>query len=169
FLPWMSPRQGRKRYWGALRYVHFGLALGLVLVLWYGFRMQDFDQHSLVGLNWLLIGNLLYFTVAIILAVVLKDNRAFCKYVCPIPVLMKLGARFSIWKIEIRPDLCTECGLCEKHCPMNIRLLDYMRKGRRVTSTECIACQQCVNTCPESAIRYAKGYDGGAGEYLRFS
>ena len=166
FLPWMKPHEGRLPYWGLFRYVHFVLSLLLVGVLWYGFQMTDFDQHSVVELNWLIIGNIFYFSVAILLAAVLKDNRAFCKYVCPIPVLMKIGARFSIWKIEISEQLCTRCGLCEQHCPMNIRLLEYMKQGQRITSTECIACQQCVNICPEQAVRYSKKYDRGVGEYL---
>ena len=104
FFPWMKPRQGRLKHLGTLRYVHFAIALALVLLLWFMYEMKDFDKHSVIELNWLIIGNLFYFAVAIILTVVLKDNRAFCKYVCPIPVLMKFGSRFSIWKIKIEPD-----------------------------------------------------------------
>ena len=168
FLPWMKPKYGRLRYWGLVRYVHFFFALTLVLILWYGFHLKDFHKHSIVELNWLIIGNLFYFTVAILLAAILKDNRAFCKYVCPIPVLMKIGSRFSIWKIEIDRDSCTECTLCEQNCPMNIKLLSYMKKNQRIVSTECIACQQCVNVCPEGAIKYAKKFDSGFREYLDF-
>jgi len=168
FLPWMKPRHGRLKYWGMLRYVHFFIALALVLILWYGYQMKDFDKHSVVELNWLIIGNLLYFSIAIIMAATLKDNRAFCKYVCPIPVLMKIGSRFSIWKIEIEKDGCIECGLCEKNCPMNIKLLSYMKNDQRILSTECIACQQCVNICPENIIRYTKKIDTGFKEYLNF-
>jgi polyferredoxin len=169
FLPWMKPKYGRLRYWGLVRYVHFFLALTLVLILWYGFHLKDFHKHSIIELNWLIIGNLFYFTVAILLAAILKDNRAFCKYVCPIPVLMKIGSRFSIWKIEIDRDSCTECTLCEQNCPMNIKLLSYMKYNQRIVSTECIACQQCVNVCPEGAIKYAKKFDSGFREYLDFT
>lgn len=116
----------------------------------------------------LLFGNLLYFSVGIILAAILKDNRAFCKYVCPIPVLMKIDSRFSIMKIEIEKDGCIECGLCEKNCPMNIKLLSYMKNDQRILSTECIACQQCVNICPENIIKYTKKIDIGFKEYLNF-
>ena len=168
FLPWMKPRNGRLQYWGLLRYLHFFLSLALVLFLWYGFQITDVDKYAFRELNWsiVIIGNLLYFVVAIILAASLKDNRAFCKYVCPIPVLMKIGSRFSIWKIEIEKDSCIECGLCEKNCPMNIKLLCYMKNNQRVLSTECIGCQQCVNICPENIIRYTKKIDFGFKEYL---
>ena len=168
FLPWVKPLIGRLKYWGILRYFHFFIILSFILILWYGYQMQDFDKHSVIELNWLIIGNLLYYTVSIFLAVLLKDNRAFCKYVCPIPALMKFGSRFSIWKIEIDRDSCTDCGLCEQNCPMNVKLISYMNNGQRILSTECIACQQCVNICPESAINYTKKFDYGFKEYLSF-
>lgn len=59
-----------------------------------------------------------------------------------------------------------KCGLCEQHCPMDIQLLSYMHRDQRIRSTECIACQQCVNICPENAVRYSKIFDPGFKEYL---
>lgn len=168
FFPWMKPGYGRLKNWGVLRYIHFLISLILVLILWYVYGMEDFDKHSVIELNWLIIGNLFYFSIAILLTVIMKDNRAFCKYVCPIPVLMKLGSRFSIWKINIDKEKCTECKLCEINCPMNIQLLSYMKNNQRINSSECIACQQCVNTCPEGAIKYMKKFDVGFKEYLNF-
>ncbi|MBN1540743.1 4Fe-4S dicluster domain-containing protein [candidate division KSB1 bacterium] len=169
FFPWVKPHRGRFRYWGAMRTIHFFLSLVFVLSLWYVYEMRTFHQSPGTAIKWLLIGNLFYFASAIVLALVLKDNRAFCKYLCPIPVLMKIGSRFSIWKIELDPDRCTNCRLCEENCPMNIRLLEYMKRGQRVLSTECIACQQCVNSCPAGVIRYTKKFDWGWHEHLRFA
>ncbi|HHY25887.1 MAG TPA: 4Fe-4S binding protein [Desulfitobacterium dehalogenans] len=40
----------------------------------------------------------------------MQDNRAFCKYVCPIPVLQKIIFRFSLLKVKIDPERCIECG-----------------------------------------------------------
>jgi polyferredoxin len=167
FLPWMKPKNGRQKYWGLFRYFHLLLALILVLMMWFVYDLQNFVTRHTIALKWLIIGNLIYFAVGILLAAVLKDNRAFCKYVCPIPPLMKIGARFSIMKIEIDRHKCTECGLCEKNCPMNIKLLDYARKNQRILSTECISCQQCVNLCPVQAIEYSKGFDFGFTEHLQ--
>ena len=168
FLPWMKPRHGRLKYWGVFRYFHFFIILTLVLILWYGFQMRDFDKNSVVEVNWLLLGNFLYYSVGIFLSAILKDNRAFCKYVCPITVLLKIGSRFSITKIEIEKEACIECRLCEKYCPMNIQLLNYMKNDQRVLSTECIACQQCVNICPEGIIQYTQKLDMGFEEYLSY-
>ena len=49
-----------------------------------------------------IIGNILYYTVGIILAFAFKDNRAFCKYICPITVFMKPMSYFSLLRIEIQ-------------------------------------------------------------------
>ena len=105
----------------------------------------------------------------IALAVALKDNRAFCKYVCPIPVLQKVGARFALWRMRIAPDKCIDCGLCEKHCPMNIKLMDYKEAGQRILSTECILCHTCVNVCPTLAVSSSTDqFDIVKEEHLRY-
>ena len=36
-----------------------------------------------------LAGNAVYYISGIVLAFVLKDNRAFCKYLCPVTVFLK--------------------------------------------------------------------------------
>jgi polyferredoxin len=169
-LPWKKPQNGRLWRWGAIRYVHFGLSLGLVLFVWFVLGKRElFAKESMAELYWLGVGNALYYAVGITLAVVLKDNRAFCKYVCPIPVLQKIGARFALWRMRIDPDKCTDCGLCEKHCPMDIKLLDYKKAGQRVLSTECILCQTCANVCPTKAISSnLRQFDIVKKEHLRY-
>ena len=153
-LPWRRPRNGRLRYLGILRYVHFLLSLALVLWVWFILgRREIYAQQSMAELYWLVAGNALYYVVGIGLAGVLKDNRAFCKYFCPIPVLQKIGARFALFKKEIDSEKCNDCGACEKSCPMDIKLLDYKNANQRIRSTECIICHTCANVCPKSAIR----------------
>jgi ferredoxin-type protein NapH len=104
----------------------------------------------------------------ILLAAVLKDNRAFCKYGCPIPPLQKLGARFSLMRIQANRGLCNECGACEKVCPMNIQLLEYIKRGKRILSSECILCQTCVRICPSQALKATFGMDAGFKEFIHF-
>lgn len=165
-LPWKQPKEGRIPYLGAFRYVHFFGSLGLVIYVMYVLRDTP-EQESLRELSWFLIGNLAYYVVGFLLAYLLKDNRAVCKYVCPIPVLQKVGSRFSLLKINIKQDKCVECFACERACPMDIKLLDYMYEGKRVLSTECISCMTCSYVCPTDAVEYTAGFDGGLKEYLR--
>lgn len=51
-----------------------------------------------------LVGNLLYYIAGIALAYKLKDNRAFCKYICPITVFLKPASYYSITRIHWEED-----------------------------------------------------------------
>ena len=49
----------------------------------------------------------------------------------------------------IDENACTDCGLCERSCP--VRAIDL--KTHSVNTKRCIACLGCVNTCPEGAVQ----------------
>ncbi|MDH4208755.1 MAG: 4Fe-4S binding protein [Anaerolineae bacterium] len=167
-LPFTRPSGRLRGRWGWLRYLHFVLSLTLVLVLWFGFNYRaPITFNSSAGLYWLLVGNALYYGIGIALAFALKDNRAFCKYVCPITVFLKATSRFSLLKIGGDSDRCDECGACVKTCPMDIRIPDYIKNGQRVLSTECTLCQTCVSVCTRDALKLSFGFDRGGKELLR--
>lgn len=151
--------------WGGLRYIHFILSLSIVLLLWFGSGYRV-ESRSITELYWLLAGNAIYYATGITLAFWLKDNRAFCKYVCPITTILKFTTRFSLLKIRGDSEKCTGCGACTETCPMDIRIPDYVKMGFRVLSTECILCQTCVNTCPTGALKVSFGLDIGGEELL---
>lgn len=159
FLPFKVPAQGRRRGWGALRYGHFAVSLGLVLFLWFQVTGGSWEPGSVLEWQLFLGGNILYYLLGISLAYWLKDNRAFCKYLCPIPVLQKLGSPFALLKVKVDPVACIDCKLCEKNCPMDISLLAYKNKGHRVLSSECILCETCAQVCPKEAIQITVGLD----------
>ena len=133
------------------RYVSFGLSLSLVLFLWFvvGYRVEP---GSITEIYWFLAGNAIYYAIGITLAFLLKDNRAFCKYVCPISVMLKASARFSRIRIRGYPDKCISCRACEKVCPMDIPIVSFISRGEPVLSTECILCTRCINVCPRNAL-----------------
>lgn len=153
--------------WGLLRYAHFILSFVLILYLWkiVGYRVDI--QNRQADLYWLLAGNVLYYGLGVSMAFLMKDNRAFCKYVCPVVVPLKLGSRFALLKIGGDVDECTDCGACARKCPMDIRINEYIKNGRRVLSTECTFCQTCINSCPEKTLRIKLGFDAGFNERLR--
>lgn len=166
YLPFPRNKRGRlATRWGNLRYVHFAISLGLVLSLWFGVGYQV-QANSINELYWLAAGNVFYFTVAIALAFALKDNRAFCKYVCPITTFLKASSRFALLKISGDAEKCTDCGACEKICPMDIRIRDYIQNGKRVLSTECILCLECMNICTSGSLKASWGFDCGKQELI---
>ena len=101
-----------------------------------------------------IIGNLIYYGLGILLAFIFKDNRAFCKYVCPITVFLKPMSYFSYIRVRCDHSKCINCQKCIKNCPMNVDMLDDSRK--RKNGTECILCAKCINECPKNALRLEK-------------
>jgi ferredoxin-type protein NapH len=154
--------------WERLRYVHFGLSLSVVLLLWGAFGYAEHVHFgSPNGLAWMLAGNAIYYAGGVGMAFWLRDNRAFCKYLCPVPVFQKATSRYSLLKIEGSMERCDECSACVKMCPMDIQILEYLRSGRRVLSTECMLCQTCITVCARDALRVSIGFDLGGREFLR--
>ena len=72
-------------------------------------------------------------------------NRVFCKYLCPLGGFIAFLSPLGMTTIERNKKTCTHCLACDKACPVNIQV----SKLDRVTTLECIQCQECVNACPE--------------------
>ena len=144
-LPYKIPKQPRKK-WGWIRYLTFVLSFIFVSGLFLA-QVKNMEQIMF----WLfLIGNSLYYIVGIFLAFALKDNRAFCKYICPITVFLKPASYFSLLRIKCDKSKCVSCGKCKKVCPMNVDVTDNSRK--RKNGTECILCFECKKVCPKNAL-----------------
>jgi len=152
---------------GYIRYVHFIISILVVLSAWFIFGYKNKEYHSVFNIWWFITGNLIYYISGIAAAFILKDNRAFCKYLCPIVVFLKTGARFSILKIKGSKDKCTDCGECEECCPMDIKITDYIKNNKRILSTECILCLKCIHACKNNSLKISYGFDAGIKEVLK--
>lgn len=146
--------------WGQLRYLHLGLSLGMVYVAWQLFGAEN-GATGKTALIWYITGNPLYYLVGIGLANALKDNRAFCKYICPVSVPLKITTRFSLLKIGGEMEKCNNYRVCKKMCPMDICIPDYILKNQRVFSTECSQCQTCITVFAKDALILSFGFDLG--------
>ena len=146
FLPYKTPRNGRRKNLEKIRYFTFILSLVFVSSL---FLLGVGNLERIMFWSFL-VGNILYYTVGIALAFGLKDNRAFCKYICPITVFLKPSSYFSLLRIKCNKDKCISCGKCRRVCPMDVDVTDNARK--RVNGTECILCMECVKNCPKDAL-----------------
>lgn len=145
-LPYKVPKQPRKK-WGFIRYITFVLSFVFVCALF----LAQVNHMERIMFWAFLIGNALYYIVGIVLAFVLKDNRAFCKYICPITVFLKPMSYFSLLRVKCDESRCISCGKCKKVCPMNVDMTDNKRK--RENGTECILCFECVKACPKEALK----------------
>lgn len=145
-LPFKTPKAPRKNC-GTVRYLVFGVSLTFVSLL---FILQVPDKEKIMWQSFI-IGNLLYYMVGIAMAYICKDNRAFCKYVCPITVFLKPASYFALFRITVDEKKCISCGKCERICPMNVEVPNNSRKKKN--ATECILCMKCVEECPRNALK----------------
>ncbi len=142
-LPFKTP-QGPRRSWGFVRYIVFGAALAYVGALFL-LHVPELEQV----MWWSFIaGNLAYYAAGIALAYKCRDNRAFCKYVCPVSVFLRLTGRFALFRVRVDSEKCVSCGRCAQVCPMDIRV------HAAPDPSECILCLRCVETCPKGALRF---------------
>ncbi|AEF85704.1 4Fe-4S ferredoxin iron-sulfur binding domain protein [Treponema primitia ZAS-2] len=112
-----------------------------------------FQPYKVDQFIWFLAGNIVYYIIGIMLAIIFKKKRAFCKIWCPVALVMKLQSRISLIKIAPSGNKCIECGNCNEKCPMDIDVRNYIKNGKKILSSECILCGTCVNICPAKAIK----------------
>ncbi len=144
-LPFKQPKTERKKF-GFVRYIMFAVSFVYVLIL---FIIHPENLERIMFVSFI-VGNLLYYVVGISLAFMLKDNRAFCKYICPITVFLKPMSYFSLIRVTVNKDKCISCKKCEKICPMSVEA--DSNSLRRKNGTECILCMKCVDECPKGAL-----------------
>lgn len=144
-LPYKVPNGPRKKI-GYIKYIAFIISFLFVGIL-FVFHIKDLNKIMFYAF---IVGNIIYYIIGIILALVLKDNRAFCKYICPITIFLKPASYFSILRVKCDKDKCISCKKCQKTCPMNVDMTNNSRK--RKNGTECILCLECINKCPKKAL-----------------
>lgn len=146
-LPFKRPELPR-RSWGFVRYIVFAVSLLFVVIL------LLMDVPELERIMWLafILGNAAYYAVGTVLAFACRDNRAFCKYVCPVTVFLRPMSRFALFRIRVDGAKCISCGKCERVCPMDIRVSSTA--GMNQSAAECILCLKCVEECPKGALKF---------------
>ena len=145
FLPYKTPERPRRRI-GWIRYITFAASLIFVSALFLA-KVGNIERIMFIAF---IIGNIAYYAVGIALAFAFHDNRAFCKYICPITVFLKPMSRFALFRVKCDKSKCVSCGKCRKVCPMDVDPTD--NTGNRKNGTECILCMECVKNCPKKAL-----------------
>ncbi|MGM9877911.1 MAG: 4Fe-4S binding protein [Bacilli bacterium] len=121
---------------------------------WTG-MILDLLPYKIPKYNRKRLGWIRYITFALSLIFVsslfiFKDNRAFCKYICPVAIFLKPASYYSYLRVKCDHDKCINCKKCIRNCPMNVNMLDDSRK--RKNATECILCCNCIKECPKKAL-----------------
>ena len=88
-------------------------------------------------------------TLVIILLLGVLQSRFWCRHICPLGALFSILAKFSPYKRRVN-DKCNNCNKCVRKCPTGA----IHAKGIESDKSECIICLNCVNVCPEQAVKF---------------
>ncbi|HUJ18819.1 MAG TPA: 4Fe-4S binding protein [Nitrospirota bacterium] len=105
------------------------------------FEQSVYRQSVLIGV--------LFF---IVLALNLVEKRFWCKYLCPLGAFLGLLSRFSLLRRSVSEG-CTSCGACATVCQGNAS----PEAKERWRDTECLACWNCDDICPQNAVSFGFG------------
>jgi polyferredoxin len=145
-LPYKASQKQPVRKLGILRIFIFAFSLTYFFIIFFRYR-ENIDKIMYISF---LAGNIIYYSIGILFAFLFKDNRAFCKYFCPITVFLKPASYFALSRRRVNQEKCIVCNKCVKICPMGVDMLD--KKFSRKNGTECIQCMKCVMECPRQAL-----------------
>jgi polyferredoxin len=86
-----------------------------------------------------------YAILGVVLLGVVVLPMAWCRYLCPLGVVLWPFSAVGRLRLERREAACTSCGLCDRACPQSI---DVSTVGE-LRSGECTLCFECSDACPE--------------------
>lgn len=100
------------------------------------------------------------FVIVVSFISLLFGSRAYCRYLCPVGVLVTIGAKLGR-NIKI-PSLhlisgennCSDCKLCDKACPVGLDVSNMVNYNT-MDNPNCILCGECIKKCPKDAINYS--------------
>lgn len=97
---------------------------------------------ALFGLSLLILGG--------VSALSIWRGRIYCNTLCPVGGFLGWVARHSLFRLELIPESCTRCGLCERECKAQC----IESKNRGLDFSRCVLCFDCVRTCPRGGVQY---------------
>jgi polyferredoxin len=122
----------------------------LIAVLFFSIQIyQKFCPAMVITtLNQIVWQSIVVLVIFTIIAAI--SSRFWCRFLCPYAALMNifqfLGKLLRIKKRLIlrNMEVCIDCHLCDKVCPMNITIADV----EQVEDFNCIHCGECITRCP---------------------
>jgi len=122
--------------------------LVLFIILTYHFTTYTYCSVCPIGALTNLSGTVISYIILIGFIVLgFIYPMAFCRYVCPIGALLGILSVRPLSKLKLN-NKCVKCKLCERKCPVQIKLTE------NINQMECIRCFECVSSCKKDAISY---------------
>ena len=91
-------------------------------------------------------------TFIVVAVLAWKNGRTWCNTICPVGSVLGFFSKFSLFAPVIDTEKCRNCGLCGKQC--KAACIDM--KEHKIDYSRCVACMDCIDTCKDGAISYAR-------------
>ena len=91
-------------------------------------------------------------TFVVIAVLAWKNGRTWCNTICPVGTVLGFVSKFSLFAPVIDTEKCRNCGLCSKQC----KAACINMKEHQIDYSRCVACMDCIDTCKDGAIHYAR-------------
>ncbi|MGW8195775.1 MAG: 4Fe-4S binding protein [Desulforhopalus sp.] len=117
--------------------------------------LEKFGMYTLVRENWAVMSPLstgiALTTLFVLMWLAALHGRIYCNTICPVGTLLGLVARFSVLKLRLDDDSCTNCRRCIYVCKADC--IDLATKT--VDMDRCVSCYNCLNICKTDAVGFA--------------
>lgn len=87
--------------------------------------------------------------ILLILCLELLTRRFFCRSFCPLGALLALVGKPRRLQVSLDREVCNQCGICDRVCPMGIRPSIGESK-----SVYCWNCGECIDCCNQAALDF---------------
>lgn len=124
----------------------------LVVILYYTYTTAElifrgFDPcYALIGRHGEGATAWTYVAAGSVLVASLFVSLPFCRWACPLAVVLNPFARLGLTHIRRNEAACTSCGVCAKRCGMAIPV----DQVETVHQARCTLCLECVDACPHA-------------------
>lgn len=165
-----QPVQGR--YLNRIKWFIWALWIGLIIWLVIsagGYRQVNLALDTVGGISVagdadhpIIAAYAVYYIVVglFLLLSIFLGRRAGCHALCWMAPFMILGRKLRnlvnlpSLRLRVNANACTDCKLCNLHCPMSLDVNRMVQLGS-MENSECILCGNCVDHCAKKVIRYS--------------
>ncbi|UCE15108.1 MAG: 4Fe-4S binding protein, partial [Candidatus Heimdallarchaeota archaeon] len=112
------------------------LFVALPLLFYWGGIENFFNWDKFVHIDvvfWIRL-----FIFIFVLIVVIYIPRGWCRWFCPVGIIMGFLGTHSLLGLGRNISKCNHCGVCEDVCPMGVRILSH--PAEKVRSPQCTNC-----------------------------